>query len=86
MISDNLEVDGTSYFDGLASVSNANGLMIGGGAKLFGGTASPGGATLPCVKGSWYFRAGAASTASTSLYYCGNTSEWDQVTGLDTNN
>lgn len=81
LVTGNLEVDGTAYFDGVASVSDANGLMIGGGAKLFGGTASPAGATLNCAVGSWYFRAG--QVASTSLYFCGTANEWDQVIGID---
>jgi hypothetical protein len=82
LISDNLEVDGSAYFDGVVSVSNANGLMIGGGIKLFGGKASPGGTAGPlnCVVGSWYFKAG--GTASTSLYYCATTGEWDDISGF----
>lgn len=81
MVGGSLEVDGTAYFDGVVSVSSANGLLIGGNAKLFGGTASPGGATLNCTQGSWYFRSG--QTASTSLYFCETANEWDQIIGID---
>jgi hypothetical protein len=84
LISGNLEIDGTAYFDGLVSVSSANGLLIGGNAKLFGGTASPGGGTLNCTVGSWYFRSG--QTASTSLYFCETANEWDQIIGIDKGN
>lgn len=73
LVTGDLEVDGTAYFDGVASISDTNGLVIGGGIKLFGGTASP---SANCVAGSWYFRAGTADE-DTSLYICTNTNEWD---------
>ncbi len=59
LISDNLEVDGTAIFDGTVSVSESNGILIGGGAKIFGGTASPqGSASNPsCTAGSIYIHA-----------------------------
>jgi len=78
LISGNTETNGTAYFDGLVSVSDANGLMIGGGASLFGGTASP---DFACTQGSWYFRTG--QSASASLYFCGATNAWEQVIGID---
>jgi len=75
MVSGNMEVDGTAYFDGLVSVSESNGIMIGGGATIFGGTASPQGATLNCTAGSIYIHAGAASVDET-IAVCETTNSW----------
>lgn len=83
LVSGKLEVDGTAYFDGLASMSDANGILVGGGAKLYGGTASPTQAAFPCAAGGWYFRGG--QTASTSLYYCAPDDGWNVVIGIDSN-
>jgi hypothetical protein len=78
-------VSGTSFFSGVASMSDANGLLIGGGAMLYGGTTSPSQALFPCPKGGWYFRSGIAQTASTSLYYCAPSDGWNAVLGIDIN-
>lgn len=77
LVSGKLEVDGIAYFDGLVSVSNANGLVIGGGAKIFGGTASPTGATLSCATGSIYIRAGGG--IDTLIARCEAADSWDYL-------
>lgn len=77
LVTGKLEVDGTAFFDGTVSVSDANGLEIGGGATLFGGTASPQSSVISCSIGDWYFRSGAAVSAS--FYFCDVTDEWAEV-------
>ncbi|MFH1308722.1 MAG: hypothetical protein ABIH51_01780 [Patescibacteria group bacterium] len=74
-VSSDFYVGGNTTFDGYASLSEDTGLVFGGGAKLFGGTASPAGTTLNCTIGSWYFRAGQGVSAS--IHYCAVANEWD---------
>lgn len=70
-----LEVDGTAHFDGLVSASDANGMMVGGGAKFFGGTASP---DFNCTGGSLYIRSGTGNE-DTSFYLCNPTNTWNAI-------
>lgn len=74
LVSGELEVNGTAFFDAAASMSDANGLMIGGGATLKGGTAS---ATGNCGKtGSLYIRSGQANIDSV-ISVCGSDTVWN---------
>jgi hypothetical protein len=81
-----LSVDGTAsvsgttylsdtYFSGVASASDANGIMVGGGAKMFGGTASP---DFSCTAGSLYIRGG-TTDEDTSFYLCNPTNVWNAI-------
>lgn len=78
LFSDEIEVDGTAYFDGVVSISDSNGIRLGDGVKLYGGTASPQGSTLNCTAGDIYFRAGQVSI-STGFYYCSAANVWDEA-------
>ena len=81
-----LSVDGTAsvsdtmyvkdiYASGVVSASDANGMMVGGGAKFFGGTASP---DFSCVDGSLYIRSG-TSNEDTSIYLCSPANTWNAI-------
>jgi hypothetical protein len=70
-----LEVDGTAHFDGVVSASDANGMMVGGGAKFFGGTASP---DFSCMGGSLYIKSGTGDE-DTSLYLCNPANTWNAI-------
>lgn len=72
LVTGDLEVDGTAFFDGTVSVSDANGILIGGGGYIKAGTASPSG---NCVKGSIYINTG-ATDMTTMLNICDATNEW----------
>jgi len=72
LITGSVEVDGTAFFDGVVSVSDTNGLMVGGGAKMFGGTASP---DFNCTAGSLYLKGG-----GTTFFICNPANTWNQVT------
>lgn len=78
LISGELEVDATSYFDGLVSVSDANGLQIGGGSTIFGDSASPSGS---CTKGDVHINSAANSGtgANRIISVCDVTNEWSAI-------
>lgn len=69
-----LEVDATVSFDSVVSASDAYGIQLGDGIRLYGGTASITGIVLPCDVGSIYFRAVADSTLMLNL--CDETNKW----------
>ena len=59
-----------------ATASISDNLVIGGGSNLFGGTASPTGATHSCSAGDVYFRSG-SGTSSTTIYFCEAADSWE---------
>lgn len=72
LVAGKLEVDGTSFFDGIVSVSDANGIRIGGGATITAGTASVSGT---CTIGDVYIRSGTAGMDSI-ISVCDVANEW----------
>jgi hypothetical protein len=63
LVTGKLEVDGTAFFDGLVSVSDANGMQIGGGATITIVAASP--SCTGCVVGSLFI-----DTTNATIHMC----------------
>lgn len=63
LINGSLEVDGTAFFDGVVSVSDANGIQIGGGATITTVAASP--SCTSCVVGSLFI-----DTTNATIHMC----------------
>jgi len=70
--SGDFSVSGNSTFGGVVSASDDTGIMVGGGAKMFGGTVSP---SLECTKGSLYLQGG-----GTTFYICNPANVWNEIT------